>query len=290
LQEKWPNFFIVGTVKGGTTSLWNYFKQIPGICMSKRKEPKYFARLLTGENQITNKNDYLAQFEDVKNAIAIGEASSVYLSDPVSAKLIHEKIPHAKIIISLRDPVERIFSGYFLRVARGRFQGTFVEFVKQELKNVPKNQEYKLGLQIGIYADDVKRFLYVFGQKQVKIIIFEEWINNVKKTVQDLLNFLEINYQIHDDFDDSAFNTYEQKKLGIGPKKLIIKTSTTMNFRDKKNSKSESDLLNKKLFDEKSQKPKMELNERELLKNYYKDDVRKLENLLGRKLPWKNFH
>ena len=91
----WPNFFIVGAGKAGTTSLYEYLKKIPEIYMSPIKEPGYFG---TREfknpdwSKISTENEYLKLFEGVTNEIAIGEASPQYLSDPKTPFLIHDKI------------------------------------------------------------------------------------------------------------------------------------------------------------------------------------------------------
>jgi len=77
-MEIWPNFFIVGTDKAGTYSLYDHLKLIPGICMSKYKEPRYFASVVcnrSGLFRIGNKKVYLDQFEGAENSIVIGEAN-----------------------------------------------------------------------------------------------------------------------------------------------------------------------------------------------------------------------
>jgi len=213
-MEKWPNFFIVGTGKGGTTSLWEYLSTIPGIFMSNVKEPKYFSPSSTqsGSFQIQDKKEYLALFENSEDSIAIGEASPNYLKDPESAMLIHKQIPHAKIIISLRDPVERIHSNYFMYKRNKYFHGTFHEYTHLLKKSNQKIDNFNRALRSGMYTENVKRYLDVFGQNRVKILIFEEWTKNVKKTIQDLINFLEVDYEITDDFDDSIKNKYHEKK------------------------------------------------------------------------------
>jgi len=49
-MDSWPNFFIIGAAKGGTTSLYEYLKQVPGIFMSPEKEPNYFSRVVVPSN------------------------------------------------------------------------------------------------------------------------------------------------------------------------------------------------------------------------------------------------
>jgi len=114
---KWPNFFIVGARKAGTTSLYNHLKEIPGIYMSPIKEPKYFSqsRIPPSSNPIPirDKEKYLSLFDKVKDEKIVGEASATYLIDSdITAEQIHQVSPQAHILISLRDPADLIFSDY----------------------------------------------------------------------------------------------------------------------------------------------------------------------------------
>ena len=117
-MDRWPNFFIVGADKAGTSSLYSYFKEIPEIFMSPIKEPNYFSVKTMPQNGLLNtirdKKKYLALFKNVKNEKILGEASPSYLADPEAANLIHQVSPRSKILISLRDPAERIFSHYLM--------------------------------------------------------------------------------------------------------------------------------------------------------------------------------
>jgi len=101
--EQWPNFFIVGAPRCGTSSLYDYLKHTKGIFMSTREEPNYFSVTVNPDliflGKITDKKEYLNLFNDVKDEIAIGEASPSYLWDPQAPKLIHDVL----IIIFLCD-------------------------------------------------------------------------------------------------------------------------------------------------------------------------------------------
>ena len=111
--ENLPNFFIVGAAKSGTTSLAEYLKQHPEIFMSEFKEPHYFLpEGAMASNYYGTWDNYMSLFKDVRNEKAIGEASTGYLYYPESARMIINRIPDAKIIISLRNPVEMAFSLY----------------------------------------------------------------------------------------------------------------------------------------------------------------------------------
>ena len=133
----WPNFFIIGAAKSGTTSLYHYLKQHPQIYMSPVKEPRFFAfhgetleidrydqlsradlRLILADS-ITKPSDYLALFNGVKDEKAIGEASPLYLQIPQVAARIHQFIPHAKLLAVLRNPIDRTYSQFLMHSRNG---------------------------------------------------------------------------------------------------------------------------------------------------------------------------
>ena len=172
-KETWPNFFIVGAAKAGTSSLYAYLKNTPGVYMSEHKEPHYFVdNMKTGAY---DESKYLQLFKKIKNEKAIGEASTGYLIDPSSAKCIHDKIPDAKIIILLRDPVERAVSDYLM-------------FTKRTKKDLSSHEIFletfgtKFGLKYdknpylgrGLYSSQVKKYLKIFGEENVGIWFFED--------------------------------------------------------------------------------------------------------------------
>ena len=118
-----PNFFIVGAARSGTTSMWEYLKQHPDIFMPEGfayKEPSYFCNLY-GYNDF---NLYLELFAGVKEEKAVGEASTPYLTSPESAAWIREVYPAAKIIILLRNPVDRAYSMYNWMIKEG-YEGVY---------------------------------------------------------------------------------------------------------------------------------------------------------------------
>jgi len=140
-MERWPNFFIVGVAQAGTTSLYAYLKDTPGVFMSPEKEPHYFQRKRPPRKHdrgIRKQSEYLKLFKGASEDKAIGEASPGYLSDPESAKLIHEAVPKSRIIILLRDPVERAYSAYLWRRAKGTVKQTFHEIITSYINNRKK--------------------------------------------------------------------------------------------------------------------------------------------------------
>lgn len=194
-----PDFFIAGTARGGTTSLWEYLRQHPDICMPpvfEFKEPSFFCELYGMKNW----REYLSLFAEGKNRKMIGEASGAYLTSPESPARLKASVPRAKFIISLRNPVERAYSKYKWMRANGyeKFE-TFAEALAAEPGRAA-SEDFKrsngqyfynfLYFDSGIYDRQVRRFLEAFGREQVRVLIFEEWTQRPHETLEELFRFL----------------------------------------------------------------------------------------------------
>jgi len=289
-MEKWPNLFIVGVPRAGTTSIYEYLKGIPGIYMSPKKEPHYFSVNINPDIfnpiPIREKTKYLELFSAVKNEKFIGEASTSYIYDPDSANLIYSQVVDAKIIISLRDPVERIFSHYLLDKRLGWLKNSFHDELRRSLDNYNNGERAYLGLQIFKYSENVLKFLETFGKEQVKVVIFEEFVENSKKILQEILQFLGL---------DNSINKYENivynKSYGFkGPISKSILQSDKVKKISKIFPSSYRKMFRKKFLTQEHTMSKMNEEDRRMLIDFYKNDVIKLQNILHRMLPWKNFN
>ena len=121
---KKPNFIIAGFPKCGTTSLHHYLSEHPQIFMPNQKELHFFtfeilSKLKNGprdkivkKTQIDNSEKYLKFYREVKNEIAIGDASPSYINYPTQFAKIKEYLNDPKLIIVLRDPINRAYSNY----------------------------------------------------------------------------------------------------------------------------------------------------------------------------------
>ncbi len=307
-----PNFFIVGAAKAGTTSLYNYFRQHEEIYMSPIKEPHYFSKDIkyANFNKLYKKNafvdferyfkskplrnlplayiekfeDYLRLFEDAQNYKAIGEASVSYLYSRAAAKEIRNCVSNAKIIIILRNPVERAFSHYLMDLRTGIVRGDFLCVVKEDISASSKGWGIShLYIELGLYYEQVKRYLDLFPLEDVKIILFEEFKNDTLNVLMDLFDFLGVKQRtvdVSERYNSAQIPRFEllneiSFKLGIGRffhgvpenikrniKRMIFKPVTTR--------------LTKKEFD--------------CLIGYFAEDIKNLEGLIGRDLSrWLNF-
>jgi len=200
---KLPNFFIVGAAKAGTTSLWRYLLQHPEIFMPSDivyKEPAFFSDIKGGNNI----DKYKSLFSGVRNESMIGEASTAYLTSPESPARIVTMIPNAKIIIMLRNPIDRAFSLYNWMAGNG-YEPTesFEEALKIEesdrygnvnfLKFNPEYYYNYLYFYSGLYSQQIKRYLDIFSKEQIHFIIFENFKSDIYHEIQLVYKFLGVN-------------------------------------------------------------------------------------------------
>ena len=275
IQQIWPNFFIVGASKSGTTTLYAILDKVPSIYMSSIKEPQYFHGISFKLNtkRILAKSEYLKLFSSATNKKAIGEASTSYLQDPESVNLIHKEVPNAKIIIILRDHCQRMFSLYLMYKTKGG-----KDSFHQLLTAKPSF------LESGLYYSRVKRYLDIFGSKQVKILIFDDFIKEPKDSIKEILAFLQINSEPPNNFE-KTYNEYRAPR-GIISKK-ILRSDSISKISDKLLPKSLKWKLKEAIILKNEKKPQFTNEHRIIMENYYREDARNLQNLIKRKLPWK---
>src|SRR5690348_277983 len=283
-----PNFFIVGTPKAGTTSLYHYLDEHPDIFMSPIKETNYFSYeeiksqgLFYNEEHINTLAQYEQQFKDAKNESAIGEASVSYLYYASVPSKIKEFNPDARIIIVLRNPVDRGFSHYLMDKRLG-FVNLSYEDIVWERNIHPKSQlYYQQYIGLGQYYEQVKRYLTIFGEKQVKILLYEDIIRDIEKVVKELFMFLNVNC-------DFSPDTNQQHNVYTSPKNFFIqKLYAQKKFRT----------VAKKIFGEniqqqlknvffKQDKPELDKKLKQDLIQIYKENIYKTSDLLKTDLTY----
>ena len=287
-----PNFFIVGGSKCGTTNISYYLNLHPKIFFSELNEPYYFCKWDVPEeynrnSMITNMKKYLDLFKNVKDETVVGEASSPYLSCPHAASEIKKAFPNSKILISIRNPIERSHSAYFSYQFMKPNEQSFMEMIKTHEKLISEKIFYIDSiLESGFYTKNIKRYQEIFGKENVKVIIFEDYIKNTNQHIDSIFNFLGINDKI--DLKEQSKGSYRVPKNFLSKSLLNNK-----NFR-KVSTILIPTIMRQKLGDKyflkQVKKPEMLENERNYLRELYNDEVNELEKFLGKKLPWKDFH
>tara|TARA_B000000532_G_scaffold130553_1_gene104674 strand:+ start:5259 stop:6113 length:855 start_codon:yes stop_codon:yes gene_type:complete len=280
------NLFIVGAPKAGTTSLHHYLKEIPEILMSKRKEPDFFSDreiqeqgLYYSSSRINSLTKYNSLFSDWIDESIIGEASVSYLFYPNVPERIKLYNDNAKIIIMLRNPIERAFSHYLMDYRLGLTSNSFEEeFDKKKTLNF---QQYFL---LGNYFHQVKRYLDIFGKENVHIIWYSDFKEKTENELNKVISFLGLNTGFKVDFN-KIHNSFSMPKNNFIRKIYsIVWLRKTLSFLFPENFLI---YIKKTLFNE-DKKPKLSEKTRELLYKYYLSDIESLEELLSVNLSqWK---
>lgn len=197
-----PNFFVIGAQKAGTTSLYHYLDQHPGVYMSPVKEPHFFD--YEGERprfggperrpsaSITSMEQYRKLFEGVADERAVGEASPTYLYLPGVPERIKRYAPEAKFVAVLRNPVERAYSAYLHTVRNGREPlNDFALALREEEGRIRENWHHVYHYKArGFYYDQLVRYHEAFGAEKVRVYLYEDLNGDPVGVSRDVFRFL----------------------------------------------------------------------------------------------------
>jgi hypothetical protein len=191
-EKRWPNLFVVGAPRAGTSSLWSYLDQHPEIFMSRLKEPHFFSSFKPDFIPVvSDEAEYLRLFAGAAEGRLLGEATPTYLADAEAPGAIARMSPEARIVIILREPVSRAYSSYWHKVRYGREERPFLEVVRARLRQRDAVRPRPNMVGSGLYVEPVRRYLGAFGER-VLILIFEEFAADVRGHVRRAFEFLEL--------------------------------------------------------------------------------------------------
>ena len=195
-----PDFIIIGVGKCGTTSLYNYLGYHPQILLPNKKELRFFDK-----NFAYGYEWYLAQFPAITDSLDLltGEASPAYFFSPNVPQRLKNFAPHVKLIVMLRNPVERSISSYYQQKKTGRNHKTLEEAIKEEIQRLEQQTETELSYQgsllsQSLYYYKLKRWMKIFPKQQFLILKSEDFFSNTNQSMQEVFAFLDLpNIQNH---------------------------------------------------------------------------------------------
>jgi hypothetical protein len=170
-----PNFVYIGTSKAGSTWLFNALARHPEVYLASSKGLYYF-----DEHFAKGRQWYLDQFPAALDNSAVGEISHSYLSSPAAAARIVEYNPHMRLLVCLREPVDRAFSDYLSLLKNGHYDGSF----STALERFPRL------LDRGRYATHLERYLEHFPRHQIHIGLFDDLRKDPQAYADDVFGFL----------------------------------------------------------------------------------------------------
>jgi hypothetical protein len=205
-----PNFIVIGAAKAGTTALYWYLSEHPAVFMSKVKETNFFAygvddegRLLYGDPDVhrfpvKSLAEYRELFAGAGNAAAVGEASPIYLECPQSAGRIRDLLPEARLICSLRQPVERAYADYLMYLwRRGRRFEPERDLTSASVWARPDSR----WMQVSRYHGQLSRYFALFPRDRLHVFLIDDLKRGAIETVQGVYRFLEIDPTFVPDFE-----------------------------------------------------------------------------------------
>lgn len=186
---------IAGTQKGGTTALADYLRKHPSVFVPERKELHFF----DNEQEDWNKPDYerLHQYYTAANKEQLWcEATPITMYWEPCAQRIWNYNPEMRIIISLRNPIDRAYSHWAMEKSRQKERLTFEQAIEKEEERartaLPQQDRIYSYLDRGYYSSQIKRLWRWFGRKQVLILKQEDLIKNPKNTLNKICSFLDV--------------------------------------------------------------------------------------------------
>jgi hypothetical protein len=294
-----PNFIIIGAGRAGTTSLHHYLRQIPQIFMSPVKETNFFAfeegvsdveaeiRPIAGNLfPIRRMEDYLALFAEAGDAVAVGEASPLYMFSPGAAKRMKDALPEVRIIAVLRNPVDRAHSSHLKYVRDGVEPRTLSEAIREERSSVgPRSLfgPYNY-LRAGYHARNLVPYLESFPRDRIALFLFEDFARDTEATLRQILDFLDVGTAFVPDCSvrHNASGIPRSRTLH----RLLDRSRPAKWAKDRfaKSGTSPLTSLAVKLRNTNLKRPPLSPSLRGELADLYREDVTALQSIVGRDL------
>ena len=217
-----PDFIIIGAGRAGTTALYSYLIQHPLIAAALTDNNESVADLHFFEYIISNNIQwYRSHFPILfsksnkhKNSFITGEYTSTYMYHPDVPKRIFNLLPKIKLIVILRNPIDKAYSTYQQQFRFGEYTTSFEDTINAEFRRIDLNKDFpELNsnnydfenfvaqniIRHGVYADYLETWLKIFDRKQILILNSDDLKKSTKETLRRVFNFLNVsNYDIKD--------------------------------------------------------------------------------------------
>ena len=259
-----PNFIGIGVQRAATTWVYNCLSRHPEICLSQKKELHYFTA-----NFEKGTSWYEMQFAHHGSEKIVGEISPNYIYHEQAIARMKDLVPDAKLLLVLRDPVDRAVSAY--RFFNHRYPDrTFEQAI-----------EFDPGLiDRSMYAENLKTLWRYFPREQVKVMFYEDIERTPRKFLRDLFKFLGVDENIQVQGVQNRYN----RQIYPGLQKFLIKARLGAVIELVKKTNLGDGI--RKSHSQASPPPKAELSSdlSKQLSLRFSEDVSELEELLSRDL------
>lgn len=207
-----PSFLILGGQRCGTTSLYRYLAEHPAVHPPLLKEIQFFTL-----NHIKGLDWYRGHFPTAGAEVISFDASPYYLFHPLAAERAAQSVPEARLVVLVRNPVDRAFSHYRHNVGLGVEDLSFEEALEAEAGRLAGEEErmvaepdyasaphrrYSYAAR-GDYEPQLRRWCDSYGRDRLKVVVSEEFFANTGEVFAEVLQFLGLpahplgRYEVH---------------------------------------------------------------------------------------------
>ena len=273
-----PSFLILGGSRSGNTSLFAYLTEHPNIMPGSLKAFFFFQNITNNTTSF-----YRSQFPIKRKNLITCDSTSSYFVHPLIPARVHKLLPSAKLIVVLRNPVERAYSEFHYTVTLGsELTENFEDVIKSELKRIEignkkpelkiENTNYKhftfSHLRDGLYAQHLERWLKFFSKEQLLVLHTKDLSTNFDNTLAKTFEFLNLpKYQIE--------NRIEKNKID----KIRPLAGHEQNVYKNIDSKTRT-LFNVQNY------PEMKPETRKFLQDFFRPHNEKLFKMIGKRFDW----
>jgi hypothetical protein len=298
-----PTFLILGAAKCGTTSLAAYLAQHPDVFMPEKKEPNYFAikdlqttpkgpappRVLAAilyNLSAATRQEYLDLFAPGCGHRARGEASVRYLYFPEAVENIHAELPEARLVVMLRNPVDRVYSHYNMNRQYQLEPLDLMDALDAEDSRIAQGWGWDWHYAaVSRYAPQIARYIDRFGAGSVAVFLQEDLANHPEATFQAVCRHIGIDDGFRPDMSIRAKVSYRPRNLWLDraihwphPAKDMMDRIGLGRARLAVSSRLKRGNL--------AQVPPLDGKTRSSIATRFREDVKDLADLLDRPLNW----
>lgn len=263
-----PQFVIIGAVKGATTWIHNQLQDNPAVHLPSA-EPHFFSQ----DFQLGLEH-YRSLFAAAKPGQMLGEKSADYFAHPQAAARMSQILPDARLILQLRNPVDRAYSDYKMLYRRG----TVTEGPEAYLSD-PINAQPRF-LEDGLYAKHLKRWLHHFSADQIKIILFEDVKSRPTEVVSAVCAHIGAPYSFSSEIGSRPRNDSSEQFLPLAVRTALAPIKQAV--RPLRGNAVFEGV--RRIFAKEIRYPGLPPALRGRMTDFYARDVEQLQTLLGRDL------
>ncbi len=186
-----PSFAVGGTQRSGTTALWHWLGAHPDVFMAPGKELHFF-----DSHWDEGLESYEKSFEGWSGQAAIGEVTPNYVFHPDAMKRMVSVLPDVRIVMSVREPVDRAYSHYWARRSRGHEERDFADVVGDEPAVISVGDGTGYLFARGRYMTQIERTLEVLPRQQLLVVLFDDIDQRPTETYARICRFIGVDDEV----------------------------------------------------------------------------------------------